>query len=375
MKSSSETAGRTERNLGIDLLRLIAIALIVMLHIMNQAGLMSCFRASGLLMEQIGNNLVRIGGMGVTLFALISGFVMLPVRWKPERFLALWLQVVVLSLSLCVIGELIEPGSVESEFWIRSAFPVTQRCFWYFSCYSFVFLLSPLINRSLLAMNRRQIIALFWGVLGLASGGSFLGYLYYGDTFAIAGGFSAMWLVCMYIVGACVRKERILFRAARWKLLLCALFLILLNALIAWIVDLNGLSTAPFSKYSTPFLVLACVLLLVLCANWKPQGRSASGLIRVLAPLSFGVYVIHVHNTVWSRLELCLLPFRGSPWWQLLLLIPGVMLAIFLPCAAYDWLRLKLFRLLRVDRFCAWVVGRLHGLWDRLYRSFADPTS
>lgn len=310
--------------------------------------------------------------MGVTIFALISGYVLYPGRWKPERFLALWLQVVILSLSLCVIGELIKPGSVEPEFWIRSAFPITQRCFWYFSCYSFVFLLSPVINRGVAALNRRQTLGLFWGVLGLSSGGSFLGYVYYGDTFALAGGFSAMWLVCMYVVGACVRKERIFFRVARWKLRLCCLVLIVLNGLIAWRVQMEGLSAAPFSKYSTPFLVLPSVALLVLSARLEIRRKGARSLIRLLAPLCFGVYVIHVHHTVWSRLELCLYSYKHAPQGQLLLLIPVVMLAIFLPSALYDWLRLKLFRLLRIDRFCARTVRCLRRLWDRLCRTFAD---
>lgn len=128
--NAAPLSARAERNLGVDALRILAIALIVMLHTLNQTGLIHCYRADGPVLQQLGENLVRIGGMGVTIFALISGYVLYPGRWRPERFLALWLQVVLLSLSLCVIGELIQPGSVEPEFWIRSAFPVTQRCFW-----------------------------------------------------------------------------------------------------------------------------------------------------------------------------------------------------------------------------------------------------
>ena len=370
--NAAPLSARAERNLGVDALRILAIALIVMLHTLNQTGLIHCYRADGPVMQQLGENLVRIGGMGVTIFALISGYVLYPGRWRPERFLALWLQVVLLSLSLCVIGELIQPGSVEPEFWIRSAFPVTQRCFWYFSCYSFAFLLSPIVNRGVAALDRKQTLGLFWGVLGLSSGGSFLGYVYYGDTFALAGGFSAMWLVCMYVVGACVRKERIFFRAARWKLRLCAVGLIVLNGLIAWRVQLAGMSVAPFSKYSTPFLVLPSVALLVLAARLEIRGRAARALVRGIAPLCFGVYVIHVHHTVWSRLELCLISFKHAPAWQLLVLIPGFMLLIFVPSALYDWLRLRLFRLLRLDRFCARIVRGLRRLWDRLCRTFAD---
>jgi hypothetical protein len=48
------------------------------------------------------------------------------------------------------------------------------------------------------------------------------------------------------------------------------------------------------------------------------------------------------------------------------------MLLIFVPSALYDWLRLRLFRLLRLDRFCARIVRGLRRLWDRLCRTFAD---
>ncbi|MBQ2328425.1 MAG: hypothetical protein II382_04490, partial [Oscillospiraceae bacterium] len=61
-----------------------------------------------------------------------------------------------------------------------------------------------------------------------------------------------------------------------------------------------------------------------------------------------------------------------APTWQLLVLIPGFMLLIFVPSALYDWLRLRLFRLLRLDRFCARIVRGLRRLWDRLCRTFAD---
>lgn len=348
MTKRTDIRSDSGRNLGVDLLRCAAMWMICCLHIVNRGGV------SGAVTGAAGSLLwpLRIFvNCGVNVYALISGYVTLTGRFRPARVVELWLQVFFWNLVIAAAGELIQPHIMD-DFWVRYLFPLTQKCFWYFTAYVGVYAFSPLINRGILALNPRQCRALIWLMLALFSLGSTLGYANQGDPWSIGAGYSVLWLLALYVVGACVRQSGFGQGISRRKLLLLMVLLTAVGSLYReFLIGMQDPN--PFWKqqqdlllhYTNPILALLSLCMLVLFAR-VPVGNAAAKAVRQLSPLTFGVYIIHVHHVNWTWMEKAYVPLgRLAPP----LVVPAVLaagLGLFLVCAGLDWLRSRLFRLL-----------------------------
>ncbi len=340
------------RNLGIDALRCVAMLLIVCLHVMNRGGAIPPTNTAAAIFIY---PLRIFASAAVNIYALISGYVTLKGRFRPARVMELWLQVLVLNVVIGLAGALIWPGSMDHEFWIRYIFPFTQKAFWYFSAYVCVYAFSPVINRGVLALSRRQAVTLVWILLLVFSLGSYLGYANQGDPFAIASGYSALWLLVLYVVGACVRHSGFFDRVSTGRLILSLCLCVLLMTGLWRLLLLESLPE-DFSKlreqmlrYSSPGITAVSLLTLALFSRMQPRGAMGS-VIGFLAPLTFGVYIIHVHHVIWLQLENLFKPLLRLPAYVLSFAVIGCALGLFFACVLVDYLRAQLFRLLRVRK-------------------------
>lgn len=345
---------------GIDLLRCVAMYMIVLLHLFNRGGIAGALNVKSLA-YQITFPLRLLCTGAVNLFGLISGYVMLHSRFKLRRLLELWFQIFFTGLTLCVVGALLCPEENTAQVWLRALMPVTQREYWYFSAYVAMLVLSPLINSGLLRMNRTQTLAVLWGCVLTFSVAAIAGYCFIGDPFGIKNGYSALWLLVLYIIGACIRKENLLSGVkSRWLCLTLGVSLAVglglcdLYRLAGWTV----LESFQLLSFINPLVLLNSVCLLVLFSRFSCRNKSVRSVVGFFAPLTFGVYLIHVHNTCWVWLDGRFRFLARLPLWQMLPALLGCALAIYLTCSALDWLRRAAFRLCRVPALCAWLEDR-----------------
>ena len=356
------------RNLGVDALRCVAMLLIVCLHVMNRGGAIPSTRSTAALLLY---PLRILASSAVNMYALISGYVMLRSKFRPARVMDLWLQVWVLNVVIGLVGNWINPGAMDEKFWIRYLFPFTQKAYWYFTDYVGVYAFSPLINRGIRGLTRVQAIAVLWIMLLLFSLGSTLGYLNQGDPYGIGGGYSVLWLLALYTAGACIRQSDFLRRTSALRLLaMLALTIVILTALFK-ILYLPGASKSVSElkgrllEYTSPLITLVSVLMLLLFSRLR-VGPRVGRLIAFFSPLTFGVYIIHVHHVLWVPLEkaftfLKALPAAVLPWAVVLTGLAG-----FLACALVDYLRSLLFRVLRVSKGTARLEASLRRWLSRI---------
>ena len=368
--STKRNPSQQTRNPGVDALRCAAMLLIVCLHVMNRGGALP---AGGSPAALLLYPLRVLASSAVNVYALISGYVLLRGRFRPARILALWLQVWVLNVVIGLIGDGINPEAMDTAFWIRYLFPFTQKAYWYFTAYVGVYAFSPLINRGIRALDRVRTVALLWMMLLLFSLCTTLGYLNQGDPYGIGKGYSVLWLLTLYTVGACVRQAELFRRTPAWRLLLV---LLLCLGGMTWLYGLGYGSGAPAAlrnlngellEYTSPLTTAVSLLLLLLFSRLR-VGPRAGRLIAWFSPLTFGVYVIHVHHVFWIPLQNAFRFLTELPALLLPLGVVGCALAIFLACAGIDWLRALLFRALRVDRGTARLEAAARRLLDRIIK-------
>ena len=363
--NTGELSIQKERNLGVDLLRCAAMWMITCLHILNHGGALAASRNGGYYLLLGLNSFVSCG---VNVYALISGYVTVEGRFHPARVAGLWLQVFFMNMVIALFGEIIRPHSMDG-FWIRYIFPLTQKCFWYFTAYVGVYAFSPLINRGIRALNARQCKAMVWCMLLLFSLGTFLGYLNQGDPWGIGAGYNVLWLLVLYVIGACIRRSDFGKNTAGWKLIALILLLVFAATLLRIVIKNSTDQTSFLSKlrgqllyYVSPFEAGISVCLLLLFSRLRVGGLAAK-LAGFFGPLTFGVYIIHVHHVIWTRMQARFSPLGKLRAVPAFLAVIGAGLGLFLVCALLDWLRSLLFRRLgvkpRLDRlekrFMSWL--------------------
>ena len=354
-KNALPSAPTGERNLGIDTLRLFAMLLIVTVHIYNRGGVLAGLGGDTRALQA---PLRALCMTAANVYALISGFVMAERRFRPGRFLELWLQVVGIGLIECGIWSLCSPGAVRWENWRTALLPVTQYEYWYFTAFAGTFLLSPLLNRGLCALSPRRLKALMAGIFGLFSVGWLLAQRYFGDSFWLGGGYSTLWLILLYLLGGCLKRSGAFQKTPTLLLwLLAALTLATMCRL-----ELRQWRNLAF-KYCNPLTVTLSVLLLVLFARLRVRGFAAK-LVAWLSPLSFGVYLIHVHPAAWSWMEQRYAALAKLPALWVLPAVLAAALGLYLCCTLLDWLRSLLFRLLRVRWLCGRAEEKLRKIWQ-----------
>lgn len=366
-----------ERNYGVDLLRCLAMFMIVVIHMNNQAGVDSAVSAAypHSPLYYASRMILVFSLSAVNIYALISGYTMFGSSFKPRRFFSLWLRVFFIGVVLCAVGKALDSEAITKTDWLRALLPVTQNEYWYFSAYAGMFLLTPILNRGIRALSRKAAIILAFALFFLFSIGSMLGIVIAKYAFGLSGGYTVLWLTVLYTIGACLKKTDFLSRAKKSDLLITIAVCLILD--LVWMVlplpSVLKATKKQITSFLNPFAVILSICLLELFARLRFQRSFPQKLVAFFAPLTFSVYLIHLHPLFWVSLKNRFTFFASFPK---LLIIPatlGTALAIYLVCSLLDWLRAQLFRLCRVELFCAKGEEALRKLCDRLYVSLFSP--
>lgn len=196
------TQKKPGRNSAFEILRIIAIIFIIAHHFSVHGGFnFGIYEETSLIVFNSTwiNFIAQLGKVGVNLFILISAFYLIDnTRFKTKKFLAILLEM--LSISL-VIG-LVFYFKEKKEFtmpWLKSVlFPFGGSAWWYMTYYLLLYLLSPLLNLGLKAMNKKAhlILAITFTVIW-----SLIPTLIAKDY-----GFSNLgWFITLYLIGSYIR--------------------------------------------------------------------------------------------------------------------------------------------------------------------------
>lgn len=349
-----EDTGRreTERNYGIDLLRIAAMLMIPVLHVLGQGGVLG--RTAQNAANYYACWLLETACLcAVNCYALISGYAGSRARWKPEKLLYLSGRVLFYSLSITAVLGTVHPDWIERDILLKTFLPFQWKTWWYYSAYAGLFFLMPVLNRGLQGLSVREkkrllpLLFLVFSVLTCFSKPFGI------DPLELTGGYSVIWLLVLYLVGACLRESA-------WPRLPKAIWLsgFFLNVLLAWgwkyLTD-TGVLPSPadtqyarlFLTYTAPPIFLCGVCLLLFFAGLKIRSAWMRRLIRGVAPLTFSIYIIHTHPLIWEHiLKEAFVKWRTMQPQESL---PRVLLAallIFTACALIEYIRSMLARFL-----------------------------
>ena len=146
-----------QRNRGIDLLRMTAMWMVVILHILNKGGVLAA--AAPLSAGQGTARLLETAAYcAVNCYGLISGYVGVQRRFRYSGALALWLRVAFYTLGITAVFACLMPGSVNGDRVLRAFFPVLFRQYWYVTAYFGMCLFIPFFNLLLTAYTSPTVL-------------------------------------------------------------------------------------------------------------------------------------------------------------------------------------------------------------------------
>lgn len=335
-----------ERNANLDLLRIISMFLIVLLHSIDHSGVLESIQIETgfiYLYEKILHNFTQIC---VNCFVLLSGYFLVKSKFRISKIISLWIEVVFYALLFKIIFMI--SGAIPFSFMSLAScfFPITTGRYWFVTIYIGMYLLAPFLNKAIFALNKKQMSALVvilfilmsvWvsvhpKIAGMNSGG----------------GWGLAWFVTLYITAAWFRLHYQPNKKHISLAIICLVNPIIVGCALFVSQKYNiGILTTVASnwyKYDSVPVFFSTISLFIAMLNITIKNKISTKIITAVAPLTFGVYLIHAHANVdpslWSFLNLpdkLLMP--SFPLYQIL-----VCVLIFAVGIAIDFFRQLLFR-------------------------------
>ncbi len=352
-------AASSGRNAGVDTLRIVSMLMILCVHVLTQGGVLAAVQPGT--KAYAAAWLLRLFMLcDVNCFALITGYVSVDARFRLSRPIALWFEVFFYSALISGIFAVCGVYTFKPDM---ALLPVFNIRWWYVTAYFGMVLFQPYLNLLFDKLTRKQASKLVFTVIFVLS---VLPTIYNRDLFRTSFGYSMLWLMALYVLGAYIKRHEPFKRLRRSWLIVYAVSMAFVFA-AKMLFPGWGADGDYFAAFSSTF-VLVGSLALFLFFSRVTMPRPVKALTRFFAPMTFGVYLIHVHPAVWNYLlenRFAFLTWRGALY--LAAGVVGVALAAFLVCSAVDWLRIRLFKLIRAQKAADFLGDKLTALADRVF--------
>ena len=362
----TQQSDHSSRHAGFELLRILSMMMIVLMHGIGHGGL-GTTAAPGTFPYFIYWLLFMLGRVSTNCFVMLIGYFMWQSKTKVSRLFRIEMQVLFYSLLTFVIGLFVNSVSLSAGTLLRAVFPTTSCVYWFCSCYFILYLAIPLLNKIIASLTRAQyrfmLIVLFllfslWSTVCFWSGMA-----------RVENGYSYVWFFVLYFTAAYLSIYQVRMSSA---LCLSLYFVFSLLSVLVRIsasgiearMGLEGMLDT-LGGYQSPTVFFASVCFFLFFQNIKIQGNRPKKIILAIAPLSFGVYLLHdsdfTRAFLWKTISL---PRFGSLLPSLAYLAASI---VCITCAAYlvDSLYQRFYRLV----FRKKVERKVDEITKRIYRS------
>lgn len=374
MLKLSDKSGRSVRRSNFELLRIVAMLMIIAYHLCGHGGLK--FDASVFSVNHLWTDVFSMGGkIGVNIFFLISGYFLIESKGiTMSKILKFWAQLLFYSVGVFLVFYLsgrfegMSMGGFAFELF-KSCFPVITETWWFASVYFLLYIFSPFINKFLKSLDKGSyrlmlvIMTFFWCIVPTFTV----------DQFTVQCT-ALVWAVYMYSMAGYYRLYGLSRnfenkKGSYWIGL--ALVTILITALTVFVLLLLGTKISFFENRSRHFLHEYSLLLLAIAVFLFlgfQKLKIQSKFINIVAGSTFGIYLIHddvYFRIVWKTV------FHFPDFQDSVLLIPYsifIVLITFVVCCVIDLLRryaLEPWYLKLLNYMLSPLIGRVKKLADK----------
>lgn len=290
------------RNLSVDLLKIIAMVMVVALHISSH-GIKNAEITVGSAVYWFVTVLNTFSLVAVNCFVLTSGYFFSQKAPSPRRIIPLWVQVCTYSVGMYIIMCMIPSTGIQFSVrkLIEYGLPILTNQYWFFKYYVLLLLISPILNHWIRTAEKRQyeesllLLLLMFSVLPSVN--------IFGDTFGTASGYSLIWFSILYLIAGYIRKYSFPTKQYFLWYLGLNMFLCMMRICGGALGGVFATFASIQSMYNSPLVVSSSVAIFLgfLGSNWN-FGAKISWLLKRISRFSFAVYLFHDHGAFSSIL-------------------------------------------------------------------------
>ncbi len=364
-----------KRDANFELLRIVAMLMILVLHYNTHTDSLLELGTPATKVQIFATLLESFAITGVNTYVLLSGYFLSQSKTKVSRLLSLIGQVyfytIIISLAMILVGSYgIHPGNSVFKT-VQYLFPISSEHYWFVTAYVIMYVFSPIMNAAVNTLSRKQ---LKYSILGLLMWFCFIKSIvpvmfstdHYGYDFG--------WFICLYLIAAYVRKyDVVLFYNAKRSALVfvCSSLMIFVISVAAHYFNMQTGRLNYFAGVPTDYnfiFTLTGALGLFSCFRFlKMKESRGTDVIRFVAPLTFGVYLVHMHLEIRDRWVEWMDHLMGPVPTDSILLFGWHLLRsiiiVFLAGIFVDWIRKTIFDFLGRVLHDTWLFKKIRA-WD-----------
>lgn len=338
------------RQMNFELLRIIAMCMIIGLHYLDKGNVLGNFVEIQDTKSCLPWIFEAFFFCAVNVYVLITGCFLVEKEIRIKKVFTLWGQVLFYSILLggipvCTgLTDLKEMNIYRIAYYI---FPVVTEHYWFVTSYILLYLLLPFMNPVLMKVDKKQMRNLLLLLLCLLC----LSKTVLPLNLAVdKNGYDVLWFICLYLTGAYYKRfgfpvvstklrGSLLYVFSSAGIFLCSL---VLKMIFTKTGHLQDIVTYAYS-YNHLLCYLAAIGLFVFFANITIKSEKAGKIIGPLAGASFGVYLLHEHvdfRYVWQQ-WLMVEKQAESVWFPVLM--AGSIIVVFVVGAMIELTRKNMF--------------------------------
>jgi len=333
-----------KRGSNYELLRVIAIFMVIVLH---------CLNKYGKILRNVDQWSIRFYGsvfwesffiISVNCFVFIAGYFQIKKdKVNIEKIIKLFAITVFWYLVLYFTGIILGDVSFSIKSFVFTVIPIMKGEVWYINTYIILMLFSPYINKFLISLNKQQyrkLLILMIAIFSILP--TFLPIPTNNDN-----GYGIVTFVLIYSIAGYIRLFQNEFNKDKknylFKWFLCSLTVFMLSLLSYKLI--NGSNAW---GYNNIFNILSAMYLFLYFRNIKIY----SEIINYLATFSFSIYIIHINPSITNLIYNELLHFDKYYNNNFILIYMFIAsLNIFIGCILLELIRRLIFLIVLRNKY------------------------
>jgi surface polysaccharide O-acyltransferase-like enzyme len=350
---------KPRRQLNYELLRIIAMLMIVCLHYLSKGGILGSPSRND--MTATGYTAWLIEALclvAVNAYVLISGYFGVEASGSGletekvlKRPFKIWKQVLFYSVVIGIIALITGIQQFDIYQIFGYIFPIVTEHYWFATAYIFLCLIMPFLNRGIESMGSKQLGYIISAMLLFFSIAKTFIPMHLPWDFS---GYDVLWFTALYLTGAYIRKygAGVLSKGVRAVgIYLISTLVIFISFIVIRLIYLKTGKLEDFISYGYSYNYLFCytgaIGLFVAFGRLKTGGlEKLRKIIELLSGATFGVYLIHEHINIrylwptWFATD----KVATLPVPLFLISMLGTVVVVYLGCSLIEILRATLSR-------------------------------
>lgn len=334
---------KQERNVSLDMLRVVVMLLIVLSHVMLHGKVLEnteLFTVN----YYLNYTIYAFISVHVNCFVLISGYFLSTKAFKYKQIFSFWRKMLFWSFFIFVFLVVIGAVPFSLKATIKVLLPFIQQRYWFMTTYLLMYCLIPLLNVAIGSMSKKQYqiaLGLFFVVYIV------LQNVFFWREFTSVNSRSPLFFAFLYLVGGYFRKYPIEKKVPWFRIYVACSILTAISRFVLSYVTMKIFGTmygeTIFYPYNSITMVIGSISLFMTFRNIKMSKDSVLGKIALWgSPLTLGVYLIHEQPEMRMWLWSVLKPyqFANSSFPVLIVVLVGQAILVFGLCCLLEKIRI-----------------------------------